>query len=778
MANSWTRDPFGFVGAHVIQRTRRRRRRGSISSENEHSDDEYVLHGWITRFDIQLDAYTLFTPGVLEDSNQHADEAQTSVVAVPSSRTQYSRGDVMKFNSNPDFQVRHAKDPAFPPPEEDYTTRFVNVPMQKRRIDESPRMSRARKRRGEEEETKTEKDRVVYGHVECFLPFADLYKVVYDDDTVEEVTESEVIDNLIASVRQLHPKAVRQEDYHDASTSPAVAPLQYRKRRRVDASNTNGKTVSRQIKTEDSDDETEDEDATRVKREMLSGHDAGKDTDEEADPIKPEPLRYDGKEGNRSSAPAMVDLSNDGDETMEEFVPLDEDVAHVDVDLDTSLTQSDPDPDAEIISFLDAYPDSLSVEFNVPSSESSSSAPVVDEPALSPPSSPTTTSSVPPVFYIVDKPEHIATDRLETRAQAFEILRQELLRLLEMDDLLPSQVPKGTVQSKTTILSDILHNRDIKDRDSVRRFVDSGGLVVVNHVMNAHLTDVTVPSQARNERVLFLLKILAMLPTPTGRQVMESTIGKTIGRLSKSRRTDKEADPTMPKCLPHLAKWIKTRWIQTMERDDMKPTKSQPSKASNRTSNSRNSKAPSTTGRPSKQPDPTPRPSAAPAAPRDVLGHALSSAGPPKAKGKASLKPDWMRQKESLSRTRFTVNTDARAEQNHYNRDRRQQPSSSAPSRSHKQQTMVPEPPAPIRENDIPGGTRGVFGRNQKLAFGSRWSVCEFYRDTPPTAVRRFTSGSNSSITGLPPPSRLMTPKRSILRRNTKYTADPDVLPG
>lgn len=179
MAHIKTKDPVGFVGSHVIHQrgsaataASATSRAGSFSGFESAAttaataiatgDDKQEEHGWITRYDARLDSYTLFIPG--KGASVH------------------SRGDVMKLIADPSFLVQNDDDDEFPAPIEDPTSRYVDVPMTKA----------AAVGLGVPSSTAS-----VDGVVKCYMPFADVYKVVYEDGTSEEVSEDAIINSMI-----------------------------------------------------------------------------------------------------------------------------------------------------------------------------------------------------------------------------------------------------------------------------------------------------------------------------------------------------------------------------------------------------------------------------------------------------------------------------------------------------------------------------------------------------------------------------------------------------
>lgn len=775
MAHVVTKDPFGFVGAHVVQHAhaharRGRRRQRSTSTANTNttshalkpdpgaaaastaaSDDEsdgdqlittrdglFVLHGWITRYDVRLDAYTLFIPGT--GTSLHA------------------RGDVMKFISNPEFQLRRVTDDGLAPPIEDTTSRFVDAPVLRYRVRGKKRPRLATGRPGVDDGDGV--DDSVAGRVACYLPFTDQYRAVYEDGVTAELTESEMVDGVVAFARHAR-EALAQLKTTDAAT---------RKRRRGQRPATPVVQVSQAA-------------ATSISNNNTAVDDDGEETEDEAPPvavptikketIKPPP-RGDDHHHHEDAASQVVQVDataweNDASVALPGDAPT------------ANRGEIDDDEPMELLPLDDDDDD------NVAPSTVSSAAP----PATSATTTPIWVPDIvalayeddevmevtPPVpipeqlarFYSPPTYTHVATAHLEKRTAAFDVVRAELAVLIESDEARALE---------TALVADVLANKDIKARDAVRRFVETGGLVVLNTVLNARASDALARPEHRYDHVLRLLKVLAMLPTPSERQVMESSIGKTLGRLIKARFREQSttADTRMPKCIAHLAKWIKHRWIATMKRE-AKPTAASTVAAS--TTTSRPTAVPKKHlqrpihGRPnghrSNDPEPIPRlvrgapprspmfvpppppppPPVVPfgvSQPKDILGSALAS---PRA-NKSSLKPDWMRQKDLLTRTRFTINADATAERQHYQRATPQhQPHNNAPP---SQTQRVEEDP----------GERGVFDRAQRLSFTPRWNVCEFFKDAPPSAVRRSDSAGSTrgSSRGSP---------RPILRKASKY---------
>lgn len=295
-----------------------------------------------------------------------------------------------------------------------------------------------------------------------------------------------------------------------------------------------------------------------------------------------------------------------------------------------------------------------------------------------------------------------------------------------------------------------------------------------------------------------------MLPMPARKHVADSKIALTIGKLAKPR--SHEMYPNLPLSITHLAKWIKRKWTEHFSKqENQEKTQKRSAAASSSSSKSgqpsqrlgMRTAPPGSTGQRSSHPieipdrlvdtQPIPRLASRPALTEstDAVVARSSNMSLPLSNGgggagrKSSLKPDWMRQQEALRRTRFTSegSQDSNAEYNHYKRIRRMGPAASSAqpltggnisgnsSGNYAGGGGVSSTSSLYLENEQPeaaGGTRGTFGRSQKLSFGSRWSVVEFHRDAPPSSVRPTNRYQH------PPLGRHVRP-RSILRRESKY---------
>lgn len=268
-----------------------------------------------------------------------------------------------------------------------------------------------------------------------------------------------------------------------------------------------------------------------------------------------------------------------------------------------------------------------------------------------------------------------------------------------------------------------------------------------------------------------------MLPIPPRKYVADSKVALTIGKLAKPRAHD--VYPQLPMCILHLAKWIKRKWTEHYSKQE----NSQATDASRTSPSQRTGTRTAPSSSHLVDTTPIPRlanrpvlagPSDASRSGADASRTSVSlplSAGGATSGRKSSLKPDWMRQQETLRRTRFTSDggQDSAAEYNHYKRIRTQASSNSAASAQPLTSSTATSHASENEQLESAGGVRGTFGRKQKLSFGSRWSVVEFHRDAPPSAVRLAPANRAAQYQS----SRR---KRSILRRVSKYQSNLDAI--
>ncbi|OWZ16514.1 hypothetical protein PHMEG_0009684 [Phytophthora megakarya] len=752
MTHVETKDPFGFVGSHVV---RKKSRKGGEE------------HGWLTRYDEVLDCYTLFVPG----------GGEPRLLA---------RGEVMKFLSAPNIELHDDDQDDFPPPVKDTTTsRYIGTTLRR------PRQTST----GAEGSV----DEDVRGHVKYFLPFGDRYCVEYEDGSTEEISESAVIDGMIALIKspffsspsrnKTRSGSIRTRSSIDEMDEGDIAPMR-RKRQRVETGSDTGvqeiPSVS-VVVVENVDDEQVVDDVVIVDQTELEA-----DADKETEP-----------------APNILEIMNStmGSATRENTLEIASHPVEEPMQVDEGAV-ADQDNVVEIL------------ETEIPANNDTTNDTTAD-------TAQTGEQQVVP-FYMIEKRPHAPTEPLPKRALAFELLRASLLNLLDR---------REASSVKIAMQYDLLRNTDVRDRDAVIRFVDADGLIVLNHLLNSFATDIIGDDEEENEEIspektrermerddelYHVLKIVAMLPTPSRDQVLESNIGKTIGLLCKSRGPPGRQRP-LPKCIMGLAKWIKTSWIKNIPSSPKSSPKaasvntSQPATrpqqqarrggrggSIGRSSSQVNRRQSAPSQRPQRQISPASRTSPAEQhVPEDnspiprlsrpqqatLAQQPVSAPAPAPAPPQSSaprrvtggLKPDWMRQKENLSRSRFCIEDNTNVDTRPY-RDNRARPITNVPVAVSQASTQ--KPPNPDQHEDA-GGPDGVFGRTQRLRFGKRWNTQEFGFQDPPGTLReppgssyampsygRSQYSDQDSVYVPPVPYSSRRP-RPILRRISRYNDEP-----
>jgi hypothetical protein len=746
MAYIETKDPFGFVGSHVVRRQPRRK-----------GGEE---HGWLTRYDEALDCYTLFVPG----------GGEPRLLA---------RGEVMKFLSAPNIELHDDDQADFPPPVKDTTTsRYLGVKLRRPVQGDST-------------------GKAVRGQVTCFLPFGDRYCVEYEDGATEEVSESAVIDGMIALIQSpvLSPPSPRKARNGSVRTRSSIEildedelPPARRKRRRVEPSSSARvqeippgsvavvENLADEEKKED-DDEEEDDEVVIVGPAELH---ARPSTDQETAPNILEIMSS--TLGSATRANALETASHP-----------EEELQHV-----GEGEVADQDDDA------------------------AESHDLGDEPlAETPPADPAQTAKKEVPFYIIEKQPHEAVEPLPKRAMAFELLRASLLNLLDR---------REATAVKIAMQYDILRNTDVRDRDAVIRFMAADGLIVLNHLLNAYATDVLEDEDdetkeesdsmgkvrermERDDQVLHVLKIVAMLPTPKRAQVIDSNIGKTINYLSKVRGPPGRQSP-LPKCITGLAKWVKSAWIKNIPSASQTPktpahTRQPASRPQQQARRGGHGGPPGRSSRPRSQ-RPQQQTSSAPRGsqerqpsgdntlisrlsqqrqPPPPAAAAASRQPPAPRRATGGLKPDWMRQKEDLARSRLCIADNTNVDTRLYRDSRtRPVPTTNVPAVVSFSQASAPQdqPDQRSDQHEEAGGPDGVFGRRQRLHFGKRWSRQEFRTKDPPGVLTqppgsysmpsygRQQYSDQASVPVRPVPHSSRRP-RSILRRVSRYNDEPAI---
>ncbi|GMF65970.1 unnamed protein product [Phytophthora lilii] len=745
MAHIETKDPFGFVGSHVV---RRQPRKGGEE------------HGWLTRYDEALDCYTLFVPG----------GGEPRLLA---------RGEVMKFLSAPNIELHDDDQDDFPPPVKDTTTsRYLGVKLRR------PQPSTA------DEEGHANED--VRGHVSSFLPFGDRYCVEYEDGSTEEISESAVIDGMIALIkspffsspsrRKIRSGSVRIRSSIEIDDEDVSAGRRKRPRVEIASDADVVQIPSGSVAVvENTAEEQKDDDVIVVDQEELG---TGALNETEPAPNIMEIMSF------------AVGGATRENELEKASHPV-EQPAHVD--------EGQVADQNDVVEILKSQPQAGNTDYAADTTtESAAQAGKKKE--------------MP--FYIIDKKPHAATAPLSKRGLAFELLRASLLNLLDRRE---ASVVKIALQY------DLLRNTDVRDRDAIIRFMEANGLMVLNHLLNSYATEIlddedeetkgsaesTEKNRERMERddeLLHVLKIVAMLPTPGRNQVISSNIGKTINYLCKVRGPPGRQSP-LPRCITGLAKWIKSSWIKNIppasksspkNTPKARPTPSRPQQQARRggrggSPGRQSRRQPPPSQRPQRQVPPAPRmpsvdntlisrlsrqrltpPTQQSAAAPAAASTTTQAPAPRRVTG--GLKPDWMRQKENLSRSRFCIDDNTNVDTRLY-RDSRTRPITNVPIVASSFQAPVQHDRNPDQHEDA-GGPDGVFGRPQRLRFGKRWSRQEFGLHDPPGILTQPPGSYSMPSYGrsqypeqysvrVPPVPYLSRPPRSILRRVSRYNDEP-----
>ncbi|CAH0522074.1 unnamed protein product [Peronospora belbahrii] len=696
----------------------------------------------------------------------------------------------MKFLSAPHITLYDDDQDKYPPPIKDTTTsRYLGVNLRFHG-----------KKASKTDEKWIDQDKK--GLVKCFLPFADQYLVEYEDGSTEKVSESAVIDGMIALIKSPFfsspdptkkcngdARIWKNDGYVD---NDKLGPL-CRKRQRVETTSSLDvqeiPSGSVAVVEDMVDDDEQDDDVVFVDHmEVIANTDREMETEMNSLDIT---SSASGSSATRENSLEMASH------------PLKKPMQ---VNRDDAMSQDD------VVKIQRCHQKELN------NKELAIDTMPVDTVQHE------TQKEVP--FYIVDTKPHVAVKPLPKRTMAFELLRTALLNLLDR---------REASAVKIALQYDLLRNSDVRDRDAVIRFMDAGGLLVLNHLLNLFATEVLDDDDIENKEdsitnlvakmrqlmerdaeLLYVLKLVAMLPTPSRDQVIASNIGKTINYLSKTHGPPGRRR-ALPKCISALAKWVKTSWIKNI------PSASKPvPKASVHTQHlldrpqqqARRGGRGGSFGRRSLQwkrrqlppshrsqrqvssssemlaghhvsQDNTliprlSRPKQVAQSQRSVAAHAPSQLPVPRCV-RGNLKPDWMRQRENLSRSRFciddTTNVDTRLCQGS-----RVQPIKNA---------IAPTSQAPTTQDQNPdqhedaGGPDGVYGRAQRLRFGKRWSIQKFRRKDPPGALRqplessysvssyRRSEYSNQHMVHVPPVPHSSREPRSILRRVSRYNDEP-----
>ncbi|KAG6621920.1 Sulfate Permease (SulP) Family [Phytophthora cinnamomi] len=358
MAHIETKDPFGFVGSHVV---RRQPKKGGEE------------HGWLTRYDETLDCYTLFVPG----------GGEPRLLA---------RGEVMKFLSAPNIELHDDDQDDFPPPVKDTSTsRYIGVKLRR------PRQSSS------DDDSYVDED--VRGQVTCFLPFGDRYCVEYEDSSTEEVSESAVIDGMVALIKSPFFSSPSRKKTRNGSI---------RTRQRSDFSDDESEIAPVRRKRQRVETET-DAGAEQIPSEAVTTVESSADEQKEDDVVLADQTEPEvGVSEETEPAPNILEIMNSaiGTTTRENALEMASHPVEEPMQVDEGEV-ADQDHEVEVVESRE---------------EPSTAEPAADS-AVS--AAPQTEKKNEVPFYIIDKKPHEATEPLPKRAMAFELLRASLLNLLD-----------------------------------------------------------------------------------------------------------------------------------------------------------------------------------------------------------------------------------------------------------------------------------------------------------------------------------------------------------
>ncbi|KAL8002894.1 hypothetical protein Plhal703r1_c14g0070331 [Plasmopara halstedii] len=731
MAHIETKDPFGFVGSHVV---RKQRRKGG---------DE---HGWLTRYDETLDCYTLFVPG----------GGEPRLLA---------RGEVMKFLSASNIELYDNDHDVFPPPVKDTTTsRYLGVKLRR------PYQASS--------EIEGDVDEDVRGQVTSFLPFGNRYCVNYEDGSTSELSESAVIDGMIALIKSPFFSSPSRQKTRKKSI-----------RTRNSALNLNDDVVSVRRKRQRVE-TFFDQDVQEIPLGSVAIVENATSPQNDDDVIIIDQMKVEaGSDTRTESAPNILQITNGALTTPRE----------ISLEMASHPVEEDMLVDDEGTADLDSKILSDSSDISRKSASKGSASDSTESDAIEA----NIQKSVP--SYVIHKTLHEAVEPLPRRAMAFELLRASLLNLLDRPEV---------TKVKIAMQYDLLRNPDIRDRDAVVRFMDADGLFVLNTLLSSFATEViedektesldesTVERherEVRDDELLDVLKIVAMLPTPSRNQVIASNIGKTINYLCKTRGPPGRLR-ALPNCLNSLAKWIKSSWIKNIP-----PAKQQSRKTSfntQQTAHRSHQKARrggrgGSSGRPSiqlnRRSKTSPEGEHFAASNTEISRLSRSGQTPsqlvPSLKASplqslsqrrvsGGLKPDWLRRKENLSLARFCIDDNASADTRLYQNSQ---------ARPISDVSVAQKSPSSDQHVDA-GGPDGVFGRAQRLRFGKCWSTQEFGINDPPGTLRqppkstypissygRSQYSNQSESVQVPPMPFSSHRPRSILRQISRYNDEPAI---
>nr|CCA21736.1 conserved hypothetical protein [Albugo laibachii Nc14] len=297
-------------------------------------------------------------------------------------------------------------------------------------------------------------------------------------------------------------------------------------------------------------------------------------------------------------------------------------------------------------------------------------------------------------------------------------------------EVLLELVQSHSDQSKCGALVNILKNRDLNPRVSIKRFTEeTAGLLVLEHALGAYLQSKSGPLEL--DRIYWLLKIICMLPVPPEEVVLKASIGPTIVLVAKSNVQE------IPLCVRQLALWIKRKWLSQFTSKKRSDERKLPQ------CGRRTTPPPEATSKPKildlkvvKKKDGEP----------DILENPLKRKTKPGEENSQNRREREKRLKQStITETGKNINV----------------------SQAHVRKIGSNKTP----EVDV--GERGVYGRNQRLFFSQNSAYCNFDKDEPPTSIRSTADTVHAKADSGKNPAGIA---KSIFRRASRYEGEPPIL--
>jgi hypothetical protein len=438
------------------------------------------------------------------------------------------------------------------PPKRDFQNRFVGFVLYKK---------------------KSDSQKLIQGQVKCFLPFENQYEVVYEDESILQVTQEELLLQMSHSTKMLKEKLEStttsqqnkksKEQKKDEKTINLMPKLENhrRKRRKLQYASNNDVVIKGEELDTQQPDINEDADADADADEDADA-DADTDTDIEAlmetmeditsaIDIKAEPKTTDSSHGLTRVLDLSPEITAAFHYELEEtkhkipFPPVQVSQSKSEV-VDLASEDEDDEPIVPLVAVNEEEEEEEEEEEHpeiIMLDEEEKQGEILTS------DSTTTATSIP--FYVIDYEPHTPTQPLETRGIAYRVLRHCLVTVLKS----LNTTTTGIFLPKESILL----NPDVKDRPAVEKFVlKAESLSLLNHILSQQM------DQKNSIKLEKFLKLIAMLPMPTFAAVVESQIGKTISLIIKEAKKNQVFD----KKILELARWIKNKWQKEIQRPE------------------------------------------------------------------------------------------------------------------------------------------------------------------------------------------------------------------